>query len=366
MKWLAVSIGAVLAVGLAVMLVVTTLQKGKEGGTPPKPQRRETAVTPKVPTPAPSQSVSAVPSVEPSPVSRVPSAGTGKLLEHPQVLTGTLRTVDASGILGYLPVGSSVRGSAPVTPRQLLTSPETQITLDGKASNIAALRPGMDIAFLDSGDKPLEKLEAFLLIPDGKEHLKEGPIDKIEPNILTILAGRSTLFPVKLNYSTDIPTTLDGKPATAADLRYRMLAAVTFIGNDARSIAASTVIMDGAPHHADGSLVGTPTGDSLTIRVYGNSGFDVKLRPDPNFKILRETARAANGAAAPTEDATMADLRPGLGVVATYTNGIASDVTIKFASGARGGRAGGGAGAGRGRGAAPAATGPGAADPNRP
>jgi hypothetical protein len=251
------------------------------------------------------------------------------LLSQPGVLTGTLRTVDASGAIGYLPLDSDINAPTSVTPKGLLVNQSTQITLDGKTADLGALRPGMDIAFMDAGDNPLDKLEAFAIVPDGKAHIKRGPIDKITATEIVFLAGRKDLFPVALTLASDTPTTIDGKPAKPSDLRYRMFASVNYLGLDAQTIAASTVILDGAAHHADGNLVSADA-DGVTIRVYGNAGFDVVLKTAPAFKIQRETGRAQQP---DLVDAALADLRAGQHVVATYTSGTAADITIKLGGG---------------------------------
>ena len=66
------------------------------------------------------------------------------------------------------------------------------------------LRPGMDIAFLDAGDKPLEKASFPCSSARWQVARQAGPIDKITA---TEICLSGTARPVALDFSTSSPTT---------------------------------------------------------------------------------------------------------------------------------------------------------------
>ncbi len=283
-----------------------------------------TRAPPKPPPPPAAPAATPAPQLPPSPPT---------LLDQPGILIATLRTVDPNGALGYLPLDTP-----PLPPPQpnptglpLPTPPPRSLSTPNPPKS-----PTSGPAWTSSSPTPATNLsdknrQPSLSSPDNKSHIKQGPIDKISDTRNGHHSPvTARIFSCALAITADTLVTLDGNPAKIADLKYRMLVNATYQGTDAKNIAtASTVIMDNAQHHADGILV-SAAADLIDIRLYGNPGFDVKLKPAEPFKIQKESGRGNNVTLA---DATLADLQTGQHVVATYTNGSASDITIKATGG---------------------------------
>jgi hypothetical protein len=219
-----------------------------------------------------------------------PTLAPSDLLDQPGVIIGTLQTVNTNGILTYLPI--DVEGNARAIG--IVASNNTDIRLNGVPANIGALKSGMDICFLAAdAEQPLQKLEAFTLLPDGKRHVKKGPIDNVSSRAIAFLAGPSAI-PAAVQTTPETVVTIDGQPAKPSDLRPKMMASVEFVDITAKTITVSSTINDGKPHKVEGTIVRSNDSE-LVIHTTGKEGFDVKMQADSFVKVHREVPADISG-----------------------------------------------------------------------
>ncbi len=228
-------------------------------------------------------------------------------------LTGVIKSVASGNVIKYAPA------SDPSATSNLLINAKTAITLDGKPSDVGALKAGMAIQFSSAeADDILTHLDAFTLMPDDKIHtVDRGILDppaKGKTDQISFMDGQVRRT-VALTPDTQI--TLDSHAATFADLRHGMPVAVTYREGKASLVQAYTAEADGTNRRCEGEFV---SGDDkqLAIHVWGDDGFDVKMTLSDDFKITRDN-----------KPAKMSDFKPGEKVVANYIDGIATDLAAQ-------------------------------------
>jgi len=238
---------------------------------------------------------------------------------------GVIKAVASGNVIKFSPASDP---SGQKTANVLINS-ATLVTLDGKSSNVGALRAGMAITFSKSEEEGiLTHLDAFTLIPDSKPHTVDrgilDPPDKDKPDELAFMDG-AVKRTVALTPDTQI--ILDSRAAKIDDLRHGMPVTVTYKSGKASLVQAFTAEMDGTARRCEGEFV---SGDAktLVIHVWGTDGFDVKMTLSDDFKITRNS-----------KPAKMADFKVGEKVGANYVDGIATDLSLQPPPVARGGNA---------------------------
>ena len=214
--------------------------------------------------------------------------------------------------------------------KNVLVNSKTYVTLDGKPSNLGALKAGMWLRFpAEENDGVLQHLEAFTQPMDGKVHDLAGNFDSAKGNSLTLTKNNNKTT-VKIDASTKF--LLDEKPAGVGQLHHGMILSKVQVKDGVALLVQAVVVeRDGAMHKCEGDLVRVSE-EELVIHVWGADGFDVALKPRANFKskAIRNEAQAA-----------LTDFKAGEHVVANYKDGVAMDLTLlaPAAAAGRGGNA---------------------------
>jgi hypothetical protein len=238
-------------------------------------------------------------------------------------ISGTIVQVRNNVVLQYVPAEGA--GNEETKPQNVLVNSKTTVTLDGKVTNLGALKAEMWVRFSAAeAEGVLTRVEAFRLAQDDKVRTQVGIMEIVSGGMLTV-SKFGNRYPFELGAETKI--TLDGKAVGAKELRHGMITTVTYQKGVPLKVESITAEMDGAVHRCEGEFV-SGTAEELVMHVWGAEGFDIKFKVEKGFKIMRGGKVAAMG-----------DFKAGEKVVANYTDGVAADLTLVAQSGG-GGRGG--------------------------
>jgi preprotein translocase subunit YajC len=192
--------------------------------------------------------------------------------EHPHaVVAGKVTAVGASSITIAPDEGSPVTLSA---------DSSTKVALDGKPSQLSAIKVGDTArALYDSSTLVAAAIEAES--PHHELAEVEGKVTAVDASSITIAPGEGS--PVKLGTDSSTKVILDGKPSQLSAIK---------VGDKARALYDSSTLVAAAieaesPHHELAEVEGKVTAaDASSITIAPEEGSPVTLGTDSSTKVV--------------------------------------------------------------------------------
>ena len=195
--------------------------------------------------------------------------------------------------------------------RDFLVTSKVELALDGKPCELRDLARGLEVLVIPSeSDLPPIRIEAFSRLADGQAHKMQGAVEAVGESSIEILLDNRDRRTGSTRVTADTVVRIDGQLARLGQVKRRMYAIVTYVGEDAKVLDARTWIDDDKVHNVNGAI--RTFGEGVLVLRYGSEqdGFDIKLACSQKYQVL-------NG----TEAASVSELVAGRQVRVTYRNG---------------------------------------------